>query len=111
MDIYNKYKTKIDAYLLKGHLLKGASQAIQENIKGTVDGLTAEVRDDDSVLVYSLSYEGTELKGKPILKVGTEGEVSELKGRRVTLESVIPDGKSRNLLVSKTGKITVPLMA
>ena len=111
MELYSKYRDKIDNFVLKGHSLKNASQAIQDNVKGTVKGLTAEVREDDSVLVYSLSYEGKVTKGNPYLKVSADGEVTPLKGRGITLEHIVPEGKSKGLLVSKTGKVTVPLLA
>ena len=88
-------------YVLKGNVLKRVSLDILPKLSGVIDGLAAEVLNDDSVEIYRLDRSGKGVKAVPFL-YWRKGEVAERTSTRgMNLDYVVPEGRFKSLLVRK----------
>ena len=95
---------------MKGFVFKKVSEDIQPFLPGVIDGLLGELVTEENVISYKLDRtKGA--KAIPFLQ-WRAGEVSlRMDSRGMNLDYVVPPGKSREVFMSKTNKILVPLMA
>ena len=66
--------------------------------------------DENTVIIYKRDREKG-VKGLPFLFWTSEKVIEKPSKRGLLLEYVIPEGRSKGLLVSKTNKVLVPLLA
>ena len=99
----------LNNYQLKGFVLKQVSQDSKDELAGALEGLAAEVTADDKVALDKIDRtKGT--KGASLLQ-WKGGTVSKRGATRdMNLESCLPEGRSKGLLLSKDYKILFPLM-
>ena len=98
----------MENYVLKGRLLKQVSIEISPHLDGVVDGLVAEVLPDDSVKVYRLDR-GEEIKAIPFLQ-WADGQVKQsASNKSLTIEYVLPAGRSKGIFMTESNQIMVPL--
>lgn len=100
---------KLNDYVLKGTVLKATSIAIADYIDGTLNGYAAEVLEDDAAIVYRFSRDEGRIFAQPTMEV-RDNEVTRVKGKKIEVEAVFPEGKSRGLYVSQAENILVPLI-
>ena len=100
----------LSEYVSQGRILKQVSEDIQPHLEGVLDGLAAEVVDENTVIIYKLNREKGG-KGLPFLLWSSEKVIEKSSKKGLLLEYVIPEGRSKGLLVSKTNRICVPLLA
>ena len=111
MDKEQKRDELLANYVLKGNVLKRVSLDILPKLSGVIDGLAAEVLNDDSVEIYRLDRTGKGAKAVPFL-YWKKGEVTERsRTRGMNLDYVLIPGRSKGLFVSKTLRVLVPLLA
>ena len=89
-------------------MLKRVSLDRLPKLSGVIDGLAAEVLNDDSVEIYHLDRTGKGVKAEPFLywKKGVVAERSSTRG--MNLDYVLTLGRSKGLIVSKTLRVLVP---
>ena len=103
-----KLQDKLNSYVLKGFILKKASETLEEYVDGELDGLAGEVLEDDSVVIYRLTRDDMDVKARPFL-TWSEGKVERRPGRSVGVSYERAEGRSQGLFVTKSLKILVPL--
>ena len=83
-------------------MLKRVSPDGLPKLSGVIDGLAAEVLNDDSVEIDRLDRTGKGVKADPFLywKKGVVAERSSTRG--MNLDCVLTPGRSQGLFVSKT---------
>ena len=79
---------------------------------GVLEGLAAEVLEDDSTIIYKLVRNDMEVKAKPFLS-WSNGEIinAKVRHRAIQVTYQLPKGRNQGLFVSKSIKILVPLRA
>jgi len=103
-------KKVTDGYVLKGHVLKQVATDITPHLAGVLDGLAAEVLSDDSVNIFTLNRDKG-IKAIPFAtwRTGTINMSSSKRG--LNLEYVVPEGRSKGYLMSKTNRVFIHLLA
>lgn len=106
-----KLQDALNNYTLKGFILKQISEALTEHVDGVLEGLAAEVLEDDSAIIYKLVREDLLVRAKPYLN-WSNGELNDkVRHRAIQVTYRVPEGRSVGLFVSKSLKILVPLRA
>ena len=92
-------------------ILKKVGEDIKAFLHEIVNCAVAKVVSEGNVIVYQLDRSGKEVKAIPFLH-WREGKVTERADKRkMSIEYIKPEGRSKGLFVSKANKICVPLMA
>jgi len=103
-------KKVTDGYVLKGHVLKQVAADITPHLAGVLDGLAEEVLWDDCVNIFTLNRDKG-IKAIPFAtwRTGTINMSSSKRG--LNLEYVVPEGRSKGYLMSKTNRVFIHLLA
>jgi len=92
-------------------ILKKVGEDIKAFLHEIVNCAVAEVASEGNVIVYQLDRSEKEVKAIPFFQRREGTMIERADKRQMCIEHEWPEGRLKELLVSKTNKICVPLMA
>ena len=91
---------------INGPLLREASDALQPHLDGFLDGLCAEI-DDQDVIIYRINRQET-LSVTPVWGY-KEGEVTQRDGDTIPVKYWVPEGMKMGFFVTDDKKALIAL--
>ena len=112
MELTTKHKKAVDNYQLLGFVFKRVCSDIENHLDGVLEGICAEVEDENNVMIYKLDRRGAKVKASKFLK-WENGAVNEIKkaGRPYVVAYHKPENRSVGVFITSGAIIMIALGA